>query len=250
MHRRRFLTSAAAASVIGAVPLKGAAAAGSRDAALRTMLDRFFYARLDDSPEQATRLGLDTGTRSGLKSRLDDQSAAARARELAQAKAELAELRAFGTGGLSSDAALDHEIVTYQLTRAVAGAKRFTYGSSLGRFAPYVLSQLTGPYRDVPDFLESQTRVRDAGEADAYLQRLSALPKAIDDSSEQQRSDAARGVFAPDYILDTTLKQLGSAMEGAAAQSVMVTSFALSAMRLPVSSPRRVACSGDSSSRA
>ncbi len=235
MHRRRFLTSAAAASVIGAVPLKGAAAAGSRDAALRTMLDRFFYARLDDSPEQATRLGLDTGTRSGLKVRLDDQSAAGRARELAQATKELAELRAFGTGGLSSDAALDHEIVTYQLTRAVAGAKRFTYGSSLGRFAPYVLSQLTGPYRDVPDFLESQTRVRDAGEADAYLQRLSALPKAIDDSSEQQRSDAARGVFAPDYILDTTLKQLGSAMEGAAAQSVMVTSFAtkLKAAGLP-----------------
>jgi len=235
MHRRRFLASAAAASVLGALPMRAGAAAGGRDAALRTMLDRFFYARLDESPEQATRLGLDTGSRIALRAKLDDQSATGRARELARAKAELAELTAFGTQGLSRDAALDHEIVTYQLSRATAGAARFTYGSSLGRYAPYVLSQLTGPYRDVPDFLESQARVRDAGEADAYLARLAAFPKAIDDSSEQQRSDAARGVFAPDYILDTTLKQLASAMEGPADRTVMVMSFAakLKAANLP-----------------
>ena len=226
MHRRHFIASAAAATAVGALPLAARVTASGRDAALRTILDRFFYGRLDDSPEQATRLGLDEGPRAGLKSRLDDQSAAGQAKDLARAKAELAELRAFGTTGLSPAAALDYEVVAYQLSRAIAGAERFTYGSSLGRFAPYVLSQLTGPYRDVPDFLDSQARVRDAGEADAYLARLAAFPKVIDDSTEQQRHDAARGVFAPDYILGTTLKQLGSAMDGAAAQTVMVAGFA------------------------
>ncbi|MEG3087011.1 DUF885 domain-containing protein [Sphingomonas sp. PB4P5] len=235
MHRRRFLASAAAVSVAGALPLRAAVAAANRDVALRTMLDRFFYARLGESPEQATRLGLDTGARAALKAQLDDQSAAGRAKDLARAKAELAELRAFGTAGLSPAAALDYEVVSYQLTRALAGAKRFTYGSSLGRFAPYVLSQLSGPYRDVPDFLESQVRVRDAGEADAYLARLAAFPKALDDSTAQQRDDAARGVFAPDYILDTTLKQLGSLLEAPADKTVMVASFAakLKAANLP-----------------
>ncbi|PTQ66220.1 uncharacterized protein (DUF885 family) [Sphingomonas sp. PP-CE-3G-477] len=240
MHRRKFLASATAASVVGTLPIRAEAATADRNTALRTMLDRFFYARLDASPEQATRLGLDSGSRSALKSKLDDQSSAGQADDLARAKAELAELRSFGTHGLSPAAALDYEVVSYQLTRAVAGAERFTYGDSLGRFAPYVLSQLTGPYRDVPDFLESQTRVRDADEADAYLERLSAFPKAIDDSTRRQRSDAARGVFAPDYILDTTLKQLGSAMERPADQTVMVASFAakLKAANLP---PERVA---------
>ncbi len=236
MDRRKFLTSAAMASASAALPIGApAAAAGDRDTALRAMLDRFFYARLDASPEQASRLGLDSGARAALKSQLDDQSAAGQAEDLARAKAELAELRSFGTGGLSPAAALDHEVVSYQLTRAVAGAERFTYGNSLGRFAPYVLSQLTGPYRDVPDFLESQARVRDAEEADAYLQRLVAFPKAIDDSTDRQRADASRGVFAPDYILDTTLKQLGSAMERPADQTVMVASFAakLKAANLP-----------------
>ncbi|GAA3695520.1 DUF885 family protein [Sphingomonas cynarae] len=235
MDRRNFLAGAAAVSAAGTLPIQAAAAPADRNAALRAMLDRFFYVRLDSSPEQATRLGLDSGTRAGLKAKLDDVSAAGQAEDVARAKAELAELRAFGTAGLSPAAALDHEIVTYQLTRAVAGAQRFTYGDSLGRFAPYVLSQLTGPYRDVPDFLESQARVRDAGEADAYLARLAAFPRTIDDSTDRQRRDAARGVFAPDYILDTTLKQLGSAMERPAEQTVMVASFAakLKAANLP-----------------
>ncbi|MES3153117.1 DUF885 domain-containing protein [Sphingomonas faeni] len=235
MHRRNFIASAAAASVVATLPVRVAAAPADRDTALRTMLDRFFYARLDSSPEQATQMGLDSGTRAALKSRLDDQSAAGQAADLARAKAELAELRTFGNRGLSPAAALDYEVVSYQLTRAIAGAERFTYGDSLGRFAPYVLSQLTGPYRDTPDFLESQTRVRDAGEADAYLERLSGFAKAIDDSSDRQSRDAARGVFAPDYILDTTLKQLGSAMERPADQTVMVASFAakLKAANLP-----------------
>ncbi|MDB5455936.1 MAG: hypothetical protein JWP92_1521 [Caulobacter sp.] len=229
------MAGSAAVSLAGALPAYAATPTGTADAALRAMLDRFFYGRLDDAPEQATRLGLDTGPRAGLKARLTDESAAGRARDLARAKAELAELSRFDTAGLSPSAKLDHEVVTYQLTHAVAGAERFTYGSSLGRFAPYVLSQLTGPYRDVPDFLESQVRVRDAAEADAYLARLEAFPKSIDDSTEQQRGDAARGVFAPDYILDTTLRQLASAMDKPADQTVMVATFAakLQAANLP-----------------
>ena len=235
MKRRQFIAGVTAVTVAAGLPARAAAAGAKGDAALRAMLDRFFYGRLDDSPEQATRLGLDTGPRAALKAKLSDESAAGQTRDLARAKAELAELRAFDTNGLSAAATLDHEIVTYQLTRAIAGAEKFTYGSSLGRFAPYILSQLTGPYRDVPDFLESQARVRDAAEADAYLSRLEAFPKSIDDSTDRQRADASRNVFAPDYILDTTLKQLASAMERPADQTVMVATFAakLKAANLP-----------------
>ena len=240
MHRRHFIAGGAAATLAAAAPVAAqvasdAAPPGANDARLRAMLDRFFYARLDGSPEQATRLGLDTGARAALKSRLDDSSEAGRTRDLARAKAELAELRSIAPASLSPRARLDHEIVLYQLTRAIAGATRFTYGDSLGRFSPYVISQLTGPYRDVPDFLESQARVRDAAEADAYLARLDAFPGAIDDSVARQRADAARGVFAPDYILDTSLKQLAAIRDQPAAATVMVATFAtkLKAAGLP-----------------
>jgi hypothetical protein len=45
---------------------------------IHATLDRFFYARLQHSPEQATSLGLDTGPRAKMKSRLDDMSRAVR----------------------------------------------------------------------------------------------------------------------------------------------------------------------------
>lgn len=225
MNRRDFIGGATASAAVAALPAS-ATTARNGDAALRAMLDRFFYARLEESPEQATRLGLDTGARAALKRRLDDGSAAAEARALARAKRELAELRHVDRASLSAAARLDYDVVAYQLTHAIAGSERFRYGATMGRFAPYVLSQLTGAYRDVPDFLESQHRVRDAAEADAYLARVEALAGAIDADTARQRADAARGVFAPDYILDTTLKQLAAFRDQPADRTVIVASLA------------------------
>ena len=62
VNRRQFLTTSGATALAASAP-RAFAQPGSQDARLRTMLDGFFYERLDDSPEQATRLGLDTGAR-------------------------------------------------------------------------------------------------------------------------------------------------------------------------------------------
>ncbi|URW76006.1 DUF885 family protein [Sphingomonas donggukensis] len=225
MDRRALLAGGGALAVASALPVVPATAAARDDAAFRAMLDRFFYDRLAESPEGATRLGLDTGARAGLRSKLSDEGSRGRVRGLARARTEQAELRKFDRAALSPASQLDYDIVDYQLAQTLKGA-RFTYGSAGGRYAPYVLSQLSGPYRDVPDFLESQHRIVSAGDADAYLARLTAFATAIDQSSEQQREDAAKGVFAPDYILDTTLKQLAAVRDQPAAATVMVTALA------------------------
>ena len=139
------------------------------------MLDRIFNDRLTESPEGATALGLDTGANAALKSQLSGRSAADEARDLTRAKRELAAIRAIDPATLGENARLDYDIVTYQLERSIAGRERFTYGSAGGRYAPYRLSQMTGAYQDVPDFLDNQHRVRDAVDADAYLARLEAF---------------------------------------------------------------------------
>ncbi len=212
MRRRDFLASASLATGAAALPRLAYAAAGSRDAQLRAMLDRFFYERLADSPEQATSLGLDTGERAGLRSKLGDASRADEAKQFARAKRERAALKAIPRESLGEAARLDHDVVAYSLDRVIAG-ERFGFGSSAGRYSPYVLSQLTGAYRDVPDFLANQHRVRDAADADAYVARVEAFAGVIDAETQRQREDAAKGVFAPDYILDTTLKQLAAARD-------------------------------------
>ncbi|OWK30090.1 DUF885 domain-containing protein [Sphingomonas dokdonensis] len=241
MDRRTFLGSTGAAALASAVPAAAQQATTAttgknpNDAKLHAMLDQFFYARIDDNPEGATALGLDNGARAALKSKLNDASAAGVKEDLARAKAELAALRQINPASLSPAARIDYEVVSYQLQRSIAGGEQFTYGASMGRFAPYILTQLTGAYREVPDFLSSQHRVADAADADAYLARVSAFATAIDQDTERQRADAARGVFAPDYILDTTLKLMGGLRDQPAAATVPVTALAtkLKAANLP-----------------
>ncbi|MEK9210970.1 DUF885 domain-containing protein [Sphingomonas sp. 2378] len=239
MQRRQFLASASLATVAAALPGMARGAEGSRDGELRAMLDRFFYARLEDSPEQATSLGLDTGPRAALKSRLGDASRAGEARQFARARQERAALRTIPRTSLGPAARLDYDIVAYGLDRVIAG-ERFAYGSSAGRYAPYVLSQLSGAYRDVPDFLSSQHRVTHAADADAYVARVEAFANAIDAETARQREDAGRGVFAPDYILDTTLKQLAAVRDKApeATGPAMDLAAKLKAAQLP---PERAA---------
>ncbi|RZT46232.1 uncharacterized protein (DUF885 family) [Sphingomonas sp. BK036] len=239
MHRRQFLASTSLLSAAVALPGAVSAAARSRDADFRAMLDRFFYERLQDSPEQATSLGLDTGARAGLKSRLDDTSRAGEAKQFARARQELAALKSVRRDALSPTAQLDYDVVQYSLERVIAG-QRYAFGASAGRYAPYVLSQLTGAYRNVPDFLANQHSIRNAADADAYVARVQAFAGAIDAETDRQREDAARGVFAPDYILDTTLKQLAAVRDKAPATSGPVTDLSakLKAAGLP---PERAA---------
>ena len=191
---------------------------------LRGLLDRFFTERLADNPESATAGGFDKGDLAPLRFRLNDYSAAGAAKQLIRARAELASLRSFGRVGLGETALLDYDVVEYGLERQVSGA-RFDYGSSGGRYAPYVLSQLTGPYRGIPDFLDSQHPIETSSDAEAYLSRLSAFGQALDESSQKQRQDAAKGVFAPDYLLDTTLRQLRTLREQPAARTQLVQSL-------------------------
>lgn len=248
MQRRQFLASASLTSAVMALPATLRAAAGVRaavgrgDAPFRAMLDQFFYARLDDNPEQATSLGLDTGPRAGLKSKLADTSRAGQTRQFARAKRELAALKAVPRDTLGDAARLDYDVVEYGLQREIAG-QRYAFGASAGRYAPYVLTQLTGAYRDVPDFLGNQHRVRDAGDADAYVARVQAFAGAIDAETERQRDDATKGVFAPDFILDTTLKQLASVRDKAPDTTGPVTDLAakLKAADLPPERAQAVA---------
>ncbi|MET4898141.1 DUF885 family protein [Sphingomonadaceae bacterium jetA1] len=244
MHRRQFLASASLTVVAAALPYRAFAAPGARDAELRALLDRFFYDRLDDSPEQATSLGLDVGPRAALKSRLDDTSRAGQARDFARARRELAALRAIPREALGDAARLDYDIVAYSLDQVVAG-ERYGFGTAAGRYAPYVLTQLSGAYRDVPDFLSSQHRVADVADADAYVARVAALAGVIDAETERQREDAGRGkgIFAPDYILDTTLRQLAAVRDRPPEQTGPVVDLAakLKAASLPPDRAQAVA---------
>jgi uncharacterized protein (DUF885 family) len=192
---------------------------------------------------KATALGLDTGERSNLRFLLNDRSAAARDREQARSRRELDQLRTIDRARLGEIAAIDYDVVEYNLGQRIGGA-RFPYGAGGDDYSPYVLSHLSGAYRTVPDFLDSQHPIETKADADAYLARLSAFSKALDQNSELQRADAARGVFAPDYLLDRMLEVMKGVRDQPAARSQLVAGLARRAQAAGISGDHAATAAG------
>ncbi|MES2343466.1 MAG: DUF885 family protein, partial [Pseudomonadota bacterium] len=216
----------AGAALMTAAP---ALAQGSEDAKLKTLLDRIFEDQVDDSPERATSLGLDKGARAALKGQLDEVSTAAREARLAKVRTRVAALNGIDRTALSTASKVDLDVVLYQNSHALSNGEKYKFGSVGGRFSPYVISQQNGAYQEIPDFLDNQHRVANAADADAWISRLHAFGKVLDQDLERMKIDVAAGVAPPDFVCDLTLAQLRALRDQPPEKTVLVTSLAAKA---------------------
>ncbi len=227
IDRRSLLAGAAAAASLAALPRAAGAQArlpGAQDALLRSMLDGFFEEELRQSPEAATSLGLDTGRNADLRGKLSDRSDFGRSSELGSAKTRLVRLRRVDRNQLSAASKVDCDTVRYDLETSTAQGEQFAFGSvSAGE--PYVISQLSGAYQFVPDFLDSQHTIKTTADVETYLSRLAAFPKALDQDLARSKADAANRVVPPNFVCDLTLSQLKALRGTPADKSVMVDSL-------------------------
>ncbi|MFI4950360.1 MAG: DUF885 domain-containing protein [Caulobacterales bacterium] len=219
-RRDMLLSTGAAAAVVGLAPR--ALAAG--DPRLATLFDQFFQEGLRLRPESATQLGLDKGGNAGLKARLNDDSSAGRAAAKAQTADQLRRLQAIDRTKLTGPDALNYDVIAYT-RKSQADIQRFDFGGAAFSPSAYVISQLTGAYQSVPDFLDTKHTIATAEDADAYLSRLSAFGDQLNADTGRLRHDTAMGVVPPDFILDLTLDQLGKTA-APADKALVVTSIA------------------------
>ena len=233
-RRRLLLTAAATASVVPSVSWAAVDAAVDADARLNTLLDGWFEQDIDEAPERATSLGLDRGARAGLSSQLSRAGPDAVREDRDKAVRRWETLRAFDKTGLSEAGVLNYAIAAFGRETAAETA-RFAYGAGPGRPSPYVVSQLSGAYFEIPDFLDNQHRVEDAAGADAFLSRLEAFAGVLDGETEKVREDAGQGVVPPDFIIDRTLPQIRALRDSPAADMAMVRSLARKAGSLNLS---------------
>ncbi|HYI64134.1 MAG TPA: DUF885 family protein [Allosphingosinicella sp.] len=206
--RRQFLLGSAAAT--GALALSGCAGMAPRTetAAARALYDSIFEGMLRAAPEMATSLGLDTGQRAFLKSRLGDASPAGKMGAYQPLLDHMPQLRRIGRAALPGRERAWLDTVLW-LGERMSETASISYGGigGYGYPVPYVLSQLTGAYQDVPDFLDSQHKIETRADADAYVSRLEAFARNVNFEVDQARADAGRGVVPPVYVIDKALTQ-------------------------------------------
>jgi uncharacterized protein (DUF885 family) len=223
--RREILASSASVLALSALPARADTPPANPTAArLDALMDVLFRENLNDNPEGATLLGLDTGANAALKSRLSDQSRAGIAARKALNQSQLDRLKALDLSQLSGMDRVNYETLVYT-REANARVMSFDFGGTAFGPSPYSVSQLTGAYQSVPDFLDTKHRIETVADADAYLSRLDAFAGEIDDNTEGMRHEASLGVVPPDFILDLALAQL-TTTRTSPDQTKLVTSLA------------------------
>jgi uncharacterized protein (DUF885 family) len=231
--RREVLLMALSAVAVSAIPGAALCAAvekeASSDARLSIMLADFAEEIMLLSPTSATTLGLDSGPRFALKSQLNDASPEGRARWAGQVKSMLARMAALDRGTLGPDAQIRYDRVRYAAREGVEGI-RFSYAGAAGGFygqaAPYPVTQQDGALFHIPEFLDSKHQIANAADAEAYLERVAALARLLDQESARIAEQAGQGIMPPNFIAHTALGQLQDYRKKQAAAQKLVTSIA------------------------
>ncbi|MGC5798102.1 DUF885 domain-containing protein [Sphingomonas sp. NFX23] len=228
MDRRAFIMSSAAAAALSTLPARSAFAQTSvrtaatpspGDARLNAAFDQVLHETVRQSPEFATSLGLDTGKDADLRHMLGDNSYAAIAKDLARNRKAQALVTAVDPASLSPQARIDREVVLYSIQSNMVGPEKFGLSTPQG---PYPITQQDGVYFSMPDFLASTHPVKTADDAEAYLDRLAMMGRQLDNETEVQRREAAKGRLAPDFSLDLALGQMANLRSPSPADNQLV----------------------------
>lgn len=183
----------------------------------QALLDAIAWRLLELDPEQATSLGVDKDEHAALRGRLGDRSPEGIAHKAALLSAELEKVHAVDLTGLDPATRTSFEVVKTAFHVALDGFA-LPYGDvAVGgwRNTPYVVIQNVGAYLDIPRFLDGDHPVRDAQDAEFYLQRLSAMPGLLDGELQRIRSAAAFGLIPPSFLLDTAIRQMRQSLASA-----------------------------------
>ena len=193
----------------------------------RGLLDSFADHFLSLSPESATSLGVDTGHGAGLRSKLQDRSAAGMHQVASIVRDDLGRASAFDTSGLDFQMRTNFDVVRSAYETALEGFA-FPYGDvpvvggNSWRNTPYVVIQNAGAWLDIPQLLNNDQPLETKDDAEAYLSRLTELPKALDGELERLQSARGMGLVPPSFLIDKTIPALTLAAKDAASGGAMV----------------------------
>ncbi len=224
INRRDFLAALGSAALAFSC---SSAEQTATDAQALVLLDEFAENLLQLFPEAATSLGIDVGNRASLRSRLSDRSAEGQERVAAQLRSDLERAKAFDTAGLSHAMRTSFEVVRSAYVTSLEGFA-LPYGDiTVGgwRNTPYVVIQNVGAYLDIPRFLDTDHRVENANDAEAYLARLESYPAQLDGELERIRAARESGLVPPAFLIDKALGQIRLSAKDASEGGALVESL-------------------------
>ena len=228
LTRRDTLTALSASVAALTLPAQVLAASASPQDRASAVLDQIAWGLLEDGPEGATGLGLDVGKHAALRSRLGGRSGGDQAHKASRLRSALRKISNIDVKPLDPATQTSLAVVKSAFSTALDGFA-LPYGDvAVGgwRNTPYAVIQNVGAYLDTPRFLDGDHPVHSASDAEAYLARLSQMPRLLDGELGRMRSATSKGLIPPDFLLDKAIGQMQRTISDAGAgTSGMVTSL-------------------------
>ena len=101
------------------------------------------------------------------------------------------------------------------------------------RNTPYVVIQNVGAYLDIPRFLDSDHRIENAADAEAYLARLQSYAKQLDGELGRMQAARAAGLVPPAFLIDKALAQMRLSAKNAREGGTLVESIERRSKNIP-----------------
>ncbi|HEY0052034.1 MAG TPA: DUF885 family protein, partial [Caulobacteraceae bacterium] len=207
MITRRLLTMGAGAAALAAAAAPSwslaQAATSDEDARLLAFLDAAFQAQAQLSPETLTQLG--GKARYG---ELDDYTPEADARSLALSESQLARMKAeFDPARLSPASRVSYNLFEDTVRRARDRDRWSRHG-----FMVSSGGAITG---GIPVFLINNHRVAEVSDAEAYVSRLNAVERVMNESATELEARAAAGLTPPHFVFEPAINDAREVLNGA-----------------------------------
>ena len=178
------------------------APAGNEDAKLLAFFSKSFTRELEESPEFMTALGMKK--RYGEWNDYSDEFA------VYQHKNTLADLnfmkKQIGRADLSPSMRVSYDIFLFRNELRAANHPH--------RFHNYGVSHFGGPHQDIPNLLINRHRVDDKSDAEAYLARIAATSKLMDQTIAFMRDQKAKGITLPRFSYKLIVADARKAAQG------------------------------------
>ncbi len=191
-----------------------------------------FYARVFasyalDRPQMLTSMGIVPPWLDFHSGKLDDLSPAQDEKDQRSAEDSLYTLRRYQRSTMAGEDALSYDTLQF-----------FLQGTVLGR--PYVhhsfpVTQLAGIHIDFPAFMVNQHRIDRRADAEAYVLRLDALPRQVEQVLASLQLREGQGVQPPRFAVEKSIAQIDAFVGVPPQDNTLAVSFATKLGKLPAS---------------
>lgn len=236
LDRRTLLATLAATSAMAGVRSPAHAlladAPAGEGARLTAIYERIYDMMIDQDPEFATALGLDKGDGAAAKSKLADRSPAGIKQGHNLYRTGLRELKTIDPSKLSGMDLINYETFRGPWEDYVKAYDSFSYGLHSWP-EPHPVTQLSGAYRSIPDFLVNQHSIAGSADAEAYLARCADFAVQLDNETGRIKEDHAAGIIPPDFVIDRTLALFDNIWAPAPDANIMTTNLKTKTADIP-----------------